>query len=85
MSTDENKVVVYYTSSCPWCVKAKEYLASNNVPFSQVDVGADKDAAREIVQMTHQRGVPVIKIGERYIVGFDQDAIKSGLKEINLL
>jgi glutaredoxin-like YruB-family protein len=85
VSADENKVVVYSTNSCPWCVKAKEYLTSLNVPFLPVDVGADKEAAREVVEKTRQRGVPVVKVGERYIVGFDQDAIKSALKENNLI
>ncbi|MDR3278995.1 MAG: glutathione S-transferase N-terminal domain-containing protein [Synergistaceae bacterium] len=78
-------VTVYSTSSCPWCVKAKEYLSSLNVAFQAVDVGVDREAAKEVVQKTRQRGVPVVKIGERYIVGFDQDAIKSALKEEALI
>ncbi|MDR3163970.1 MAG: glutathione S-transferase N-terminal domain-containing protein [Synergistaceae bacterium] len=78
-------VAVYSTSSCPWCVKAKEYLSSLGVPFQAIDVGVDRDAAKEIVEKTRQRGVPVIRVGERYIVGFDQDAIKSALKEAALI
>jgi glutaredoxin-like YruB-family protein len=79
------EVTVYSTSSCPWCVKAKEYLSSLGVPFQAIDVGADREAAKEVVQKTRQRGVPVVKVGERYIVGFDQDAIKSALKEAALI
>ncbi|MDR3076652.1 MAG: NrdH-redoxin [Synergistaceae bacterium] len=78
-------VTVYSTSSCPWCVKAKEYLSTLNVAFQAVDVGVDREAAKEIVQKTRQRGVPVVKVGERYIVGFDQEAIKSALKEEALI
>lgn len=78
-------VVVYSTKSCPWCVKAKEYLSSLGVKYDAVDVGVDKEAAAEMVQKTRQRGVPVTKIGERYIVGFDKDAMNSALKEIGLL
>jgi glutaredoxin-like YruB-family protein len=78
-------VTVYSTSSCPWCVKAKEYLSSLNVAFQAVDVGVDREAAKEIVQKTRQRGVPVVKVGERYIVGFDQEAINSALKEEALI
>jgi glutaredoxin-like YruB-family protein len=83
--TKETGVTVYSTSSCPWCVKVKEYLSSLNVPFQAIDVGADREAAKELVQKTRQRGVPVTKVGERYIVGFDQDAIKSALKEATLI
>ena len=78
-------VTVYSTSNCPWCVKAKEYLSTLNVAFQAVDVGVDREAAKEIVQKTRQRGVPVVKVGERYIVGFDQEAIKSALKEEALI
>jgi glutaredoxin-like YruB-family protein len=83
--TKETGVTVYSTSSCPWCVKVKEYLSSLAVPFQAVDVGVDREAAKEVIQKTRQRGVPVTKVGERYIVGFDQDAIKSALKEATLI
>ena len=78
-------VTVFSTNSCPWCVKAKEFLSQMNVAFQAVDVGEDKTAAKEIVQKTRQRGVPVVKVGERYIVGFDQEAIKSALKEEGII
>jgi glutaredoxin-like YruB-family protein len=78
-------VVVYSTRSCPWCVKAKSYLDSLKVSYESVDVGTDKDAAREVVEKTRQQGVPVVKVGERYIVGFDQNAIQSALKEAELI
>jgi glutaredoxin-like YruB-family protein len=78
-------VVVYSTKSCPWCVKAKEYLDSLKVAYEAVDVGVNREAATEIVQKTRQRGVPVVKVGERYIVGFDQGAIQTALKEEGLV
>lgn len=79
------KVVVYSTNSCPWCVKAKEYLDSLKVKYESVNVSEDREAAAEIVEKTRQRGVPVIKVGTRYIVGFDQSAIDSALKDVDLI
>jgi hypothetical protein len=35
----------------------------------------DPDAARDIVRKTGQSGVPVIKIGGAWIVGFDKERI----------
>lgn len=78
-------VVVYSTDSCPWCVKAKEYLDSLKVAYDSVNVSKDRDAAAELVQKTRQRGVPVIKVGDRYIVGFDQSAIDSALRDADLV
>jgi glutaredoxin-like YruB-family protein len=78
-------VVVYSTKSCPWCVKAKQFLDSLKVPYDAIDVNSNREAALEIVEKTRQRGVPVVKVGERYIVGFDQSAIQSALKEEGLV
>ena len=39
----------------------------------------DEDAARDIVRKTGQTGVPVIKIGSRWIVGFDKEQIDKEL------
>lgn len=39
----------------------------------------DPKAARDIVRKTGQTGVPVIKIGNRWIVGFDKERIEKEL------
>lgn len=78
-------VKVYSTKTCPWCDKAKEYLTSIGVAFEAIDVSADKAAAMELVKKTKQMGVPVIEVGEKYIVGFNQEAIDEALKEAGLL
>jgi len=51
------------------------------VPYKEVDVERDAKAARDIVRKTGQTGVPVIKIGNRWIVGFDKERIA---KELHL-
>lgn len=79
------EVKVYSTSTCPWCEKAKDYLKSLNVDFVTVNVSNDKAAAMELVKKTRQMAVPVIQVGENYIVGFNREAIDSALKEAGLL
>ena len=78
-------VKVFSTNTCPWCDKAKEYLSSLNVEYDVVNVAGDKTAAMELVKKTRQMGVPVIQIGEKYIVGFDKSGITEALKEAGLL
>jgi glutaredoxin len=39
----------------------------------------DPEAARDIARKTGQTGVPVIKIGNHWIVGFDKERIKKEL------
>lgn len=72
-------VKVYSTPSCPWCVKAKEFLKANNIEFKDVDVSKNPDEAEEMIRKSGQRGVPVIEIDERVIVGFDKAAIENAL------
>lgn len=78
-------VKVFSTDTCPWCDKAKEYLSSLNIEYDVINVAKDKAAAMELVKKTRQMGVPVIQIGEKYIIGYDQLKISDALKEAGLL
>lgn len=73
------KVVLFTTSSCSWCRRAKKYFKENRVPFKEVNVEKDPEAARDLVKKTGQTGVPVVKIGGRWIAGFDRPAIEREL------
>jgi len=74
-----DKVIVYSTQQCPWCVKAKEFLKSKDIEFENHDVSKDPKAAGEMMQKSGQRGVPVLDIGGTIIIGFDQAAIEQAL------
>lgn len=72
-------VKVYSTNSCPWCVKAKNYLSSINVDFQEVNVQEDMEAREEMVSKSKQMGVPVLDVNGTIIVGFDKNAIDTAL------
>ncbi len=74
-----SRVLLFSTSTCSWCRRAKRYLKERRVPFKEINIERDPDAAREIVRKTGQTGVPVIKIGNRWIVGFDREKIDKEL------
>src|SRR3954470_24665733 len=81
MAVGADTVTVYTTSTCPWCVRAKEYLRQKGVPFRERNVEFDRAAAMEVAQRSGQRGVPVIIAGDDVIVGFDRpklDALVAG-------
>ena len=73
------KVRVYTTSTCPWCVKAKEFLKANNVKYEEVNVGDNEKARNEMFEKSGQFGVPVIDVNGTVIVGFDKEALKKAL------
>ncbi len=72
MQKQNKRVVVFTTPNCPWCRKTKEYLRKNNIRFKEIDVTRDHAAARDIVRRTGQRGVPVILINNKPVVGFNK-------------
>ena len=70
-----NKVRVFSTAVCPYCVALKNYLKENNIEFEDIDVSQNQEAAKEMVEKTGQMGVPVSEINGEYIVGFDRERI----------
>lgn len=75
----DKEVKIYTTPTCPWCRKAKEYLAEKGVQFTDFNVAEDRNKLQEMVHLTSQRGVPVIVIDSQMIVGFDQAKIDQAL------
>jgi len=72
-------VKIYTTSICPYCHMAKEYLEKNKIKFQDINVEEDEAAAREMIQKSHQMGVPVLDINGTIIVGFDKAGIDKAL------
>lgn len=75
-----SEVIVYSTSWCGFCHQLKSWLKEQDVEFKEIDIEADQNAAREVVEATKQMGVPVTKVGETYIVGFDRPKLEAALK-----
>ena len=70
------RVTLYVTPACHWCTVAKRYLTEHNIPFVEVDVTQDRRALRDMVLMTGGRAVPVVRIGEHAMVGWDVQEFK---------
>jgi glutaredoxin-like YruB-family protein len=71
-----NTVTIYSTPVCHFCHAAKDFFKENNVEFTEHDVASDLDKRTEMIDMTGQMGVPVIRIGDDVIIGFDEPKIK---------
>ena len=70
-------VRVYTSPSCAACERVKEFLLSKGIQFQVIDISLDRNAAMELVRRTHQLSVPVVQIGDKFIVGFNQDRMMS--------
>lgn len=78
------RVVIYSTTTCPYCKMEKVYLDSKHIPYKNNFVDLDESAAAEMVERSGQRGVPFNIITkddgtEEHILGFNQEKIDSAL------
>ena len=70
------KVEIYSTESCHFCRMAKEFLAANNISFTDYNVGTDTNKRTEMIDKSGQMGVPVIVIDDKdVVIGFDRNGL----------
>jgi glutaredoxin 3 len=65
------RVVIYTTTICPYCVRAKMLLQKKGVAYEEINVSSDHEMRLKLVEMTRQRTVPQIFINDRHIGGCD--------------
>jgi NADH-dependent peroxiredoxin subunit F len=70
-----SKVTVYSTQYCQYCRMAKAFLDKQKIPYESIDVGEDRAAAEKMIELSGQRGVPVIVVDDEVIVGFDSQRL----------
>jgi alkyl hydroperoxide reductase subunit F len=75
-------VTVYSTKNCPYCRIAKAFLDSHDVKYAGIDVGEDIEAAKKMIAISGQRGVPVITVGDEVIIGFDSQRLNELFGEV---
>jgi len=67
------KIVIYTTSYCPYCLRAKQLLNHKGVAFEEIDVGGDDDLREKMIEESGGgRTVPQIFIDGKPIGGCDE-------------
>jgi glutaredoxin len=66
------RITVFTSPSCHWCKVAKRYLDERGLTYREVDVIKDGRGRQEMARMTGQYGVPVIRVGEHAMTGWDK-------------
>ncbi|MDO8584817.1 MAG: glutaredoxin family protein [bacterium] len=72
-------VKIYSTPTCTYCKMAKDFFQKSGVKYDEVDVSADMDARKEMVEKSHQLGVPVIDVEGEIFVGFNRSELAKAL------
>ncbi len=66
------QVLMYTTSWCPYCARARELLASKGVVLREIDIDVEPSQRAEMIRRSGRRTVPQIFIGEHHVGGCDE-------------
>jgi len=72
-------VSIYTTATCTYCKHAKELFKEHNIAYNEYDVGTDAEKRKEMVDLTGQMGVPVIKVDDQVMIGFNKNLLSQAL------
>lgn len=78
------KVVLYKTTTCPFCKMEGEYLTSKGIQFTEEYVDKNPDEAKRLIEESGQMGVPFTEITKddgtvERILGFDKQKLANAL------
>ncbi len=69
-------VTIYSTPTCHFCHAAKAFFDEHQVKYADHNVATDLEKRKEMIDMTGQMGVPVIRVEDDVVVGFDEDKLR---------
>jgi glutaredoxin len=80
-------ITLYMTRWCGYCRKARKLLKGMNVKFEEKDIEKDQSALMEMMRYAEDAGievtgVPVLRIGNQMVVGYNPQRIESLVAEI---
>jgi glutaredoxin len=68
---DASRLVMYTTTRCGYCAKARRYFAKNSISYSEKNIELEEAYRKEFDQLGG-KGVPVILVGNKKMTGFSQ-------------
>jgi len=80
MAQETPDIVIYTTSSCPFCQRAKALLASRGLAYKEIAVGAEGACPEDgtcidvdqLVRLTGRRSVPQVVVDGVAIGGYQE-------------
>lgn len=76
-----NKITIYSTTTCPYCVMLKRWLDDKKVEYTEYMVDQNPIAAQQMINLSGQMGVPFTTIETedgkmQGILGYDVPTFK---------
>jgi glutaredoxin len=75
--SNDSEVILYCTTWCPDCRRAREWLAKHRVEYREVDISKDRDAAARVRGWARgNETTPTFDVRGTIIVNFDERALQ---------
>ncbi|MEC5206306.1 MULTISPECIES: glutaredoxin 3 [Vogesella] len=79
-------VTMYTTAVCPYCIRAKQLLASKGVAqINEIRIDLDPAEREKMMSITGRRTVPQIFIGDTHVGGCDDLVALNGAGKLDVL
>jgi glutaredoxin len=66
-------VFLYCTRWCPTCHRARAYFEQHDIPYTEIDINYDKEAAKRVREWADgNQTTPTFEIDGNVIVGYDE-------------
>jgi len=75
---DQGGVDLFLTDWCPYCVKMERFLKKKGIPYNRYNIERSSRAKSEYNKIGGG-GIPVVRVGDRIIRGYDPDAVVDAL------
>ena len=83
--TAPHEIIMFSTSGCGYCAKARRFFADHQIPFSEYDLDNNPGAPQKLSELGRKaglgprelQGVPIFFIDGRPILGWDRQQIAS--------
>jgi glutaredoxin 3 len=67
-----NKITIYTTQFCPYCVRAKQLLNRKGAQYDELKVDGNPELRQLMTTKSNSHTVPQIWIGETHVGGCDE-------------
>jgi glutaredoxin len=74
----EARAVMLATSWCPYCAQTRAFFERHSVAWCEYDIERTHDGQRLYAEVG-VTGIPVILVGERRVLGFDEPRLRHAL------
>ena len=70
------QIIIYTSPFCHSCDQLESFLNEKGIPFFEVDVLNNKEAAIDLLKKSGQLSLPQMEINDKIIVGFNKKEIE---------